>query len=261
MQRHELLRRPHREPLSHNALSKTLHGRGVGKAQQGPGVPGRQYSGGQPALDKRRQLHETQRVRDLRARARNPLRELRMRAVEVLEQLLVRGRLLQWIELNSVQVLQERVPQQLIVRRVTDDGGDRLEPGLLGRPQTPLSHNQLIAGIAVVAALAPAHDNGLKQTDLLDRRGELGDVVLVEHLPGLMRIGRDHIHGQVCEGRPRDGHERLLLVVGLRGLSAGLHGIRLLGLDVGNRAHLLRPGLVQVNLCFLDRLLLLRRFT
>ena len=187
-----------------------------------------------------------------------------MRAVEVLEQLLVRGRLLQRVELNSVQVLQERVPQQLIVRRVTDDGGNRLEPGFLGRPQTPLSHDQLIAGIvtvAIAAALAPAHDNGLEQTDLLDRRGELGDVVLVEHLPGLMRIGRDHVHGQVCEGRPRDGHERLLLVVGLRGVFAGLHSIRLLGLDVGNRAHLLRPGLVRVDPCFLDRLLLLRRFT
>ena len=71
----------------------------------------RQHPRSKASLHKRRQLHEAQGIRDLRPRACDPLRELRMRAVEVLEQLLVSSSLLQRIELDPMQVLQESIPE------------------------------------------------------------------------------------------------------------------------------------------------------
>ena len=73
-------------------------------------------------------------LRDLRARAADPAGQLLVGAAEVVEQLLVGGRLLQRVELRAVQVLQQRVAQQVVVGRVADDRGDRARARPAARP-------------------------------------------------------------------------------------------------------------------------------
>ena len=58
----------------------------------------------------------------MRAGAADLVREFFVGGAEVVEQLLVRGRLLQGVELLAVQVLDQRVPEQVVILRLLDDG-------------------------------------------------------------------------------------------------------------------------------------------
>ncbi len=90
--------------------------------QQRPRVAGAQYSGRDPALHPRRQVEEPDRVRDVRPGAANPVSELLVRGLEVIEQLLIGRRLFQGIELLAVQVLYQGIPEQVRVSSLPDDG-------------------------------------------------------------------------------------------------------------------------------------------
>ena len=124
-------------------------------------MPGREHAGGDPALHGRGELEQPQRVADLRPAAADPAGELLVGAAEVVEQLLVGGRLLERVELGAVQVLQQRVAQQGVVAGLPDDRRDGVEPGLLGGPPPALTHDQLVA----VLTGRPDHDR-LQQPDL-----------------------------------------------------------------------------------------------
>src|SRR5450759_4062038 len=66
-----------------------------------------------------------------------------MGATEVIQELLVGRSFLQRVELTAVQVLQQRVTEQVIVARVLDDGwNDSQSRGLRGSPAT-FTHDQL----------------------------------------------------------------------------------------------------------------------
>ena len=54
-----------------------------------------------------------------------------MRGREVVQQLLVGGRLLQRVELLAVQVLDQRIAQQVVVGGLPDDGRDDVDAGQL----------------------------------------------------------------------------------------------------------------------------------
>ena len=131
---HDLLDRSHREPLGHDPVSQPVLLLGVLHGQQRPCVPGRQHPGGHPALDRRRELQQTQRVGDLRTGPADAVRQLVVRAVEVLEQLVVGGGLFQRVQLGTVQVLQQRVQEQLLVVRGPDDRRDAPPARPHGRP-------------------------------------------------------------------------------------------------------------------------------
>ncbi len=72
------------------------------------------------------------------------LGELLVGGTEIIEQLLIGRGLLQGIELLPVQVLQECIPQHVIVVRLPDDCRDVFKPGSLGCAQTTLSHDELV---------------------------------------------------------------------------------------------------------------------
>ena len=93
-------------------------------AEQGAGVPGREHAGGHPPLHGRGELEQPQRVADLRPAAADPGGQLLVRAAEVVEQLLVGGRLLERVQLGAVQVLQQRVAEQVVVAGLPDDRRD-----------------------------------------------------------------------------------------------------------------------------------------
>ncbi len=159
---------------------------GVVQREQRPGVARGQHPRCDPPLHRRRKPEQSQGVADLWTTAADPAGQLLLGAGEVVEQLLVRGRLLQRVELRAVQVLQQRVPQQVVVGRVAHDRGDPLEPCLARGPPAPLPGDELVA----VGTGRPHHDR-LQQPDLADRVDELAERLLVEDGPWLTRVGRD----------------------------------------------------------------------
>ena len=118
-------------------------------------------AGGQPAfadesLDGRRQLEEAQGVGDRDPAPADPARELVVGEPEVLDQLLVGAGLLERVQVLAVEVLDERLLDGTELVGVTDEGGDRGEPGLLGRPPAALPRDQLVRSVARSVAPAPA---------------------------------------------------------------------------------------------------------
>lgn len=197
-QRHDLLDRSHGEPLGHDAMGQPVLLLGVVHGQQRPRMTGGQHPGSDPALHRRRQAQQSQRVGHLRTGAPDPVGQLIMRALEVLEQLVVRGCLLQRVQLSPVQVLQECIQKQLLVVRGPDNGRDPLQTGLTARPPAPLAHDELVPFRPQLP-----HDYGLEQADFLDGGDQLRERVLVEHLTRLTRVRSDGSDRNLGEVRPR----------------------------------------------------------
>ena len=120
--------------------------------------------------DQRRQLQQPERVGDLRPGAADAGGQLLVRAAEVVEQLLVGGRLLERVQLAAVQVLQQGVAQQVVVVGVPDDRRDRRQAGLRVARQPPLAHDELVARRRrrPLGGDRP-HDDRLQHADLADR--------------------------------------------------------------------------------------------
>src|SRR5690606_4829574 len=118
-----LLGRTHREALGDDACRELLHRLGVRQPEQRAGVPRGEHPRRDAALDRRGEAQEAQGVGDLGPRAVDALCELLLGAAEVVEQLLVRGGLLERVELRAVQVLQQGVAQQVGVVRLADVRG------------------------------------------------------------------------------------------------------------------------------------------
>ncbi len=122
-----------------------------------------------------------------------------MRGREVIQQLLVGGRLLKRIQLLPVQVLDESVPEHVVIGCLPNDGRDHRNASYLAGSPPPLAHDQLVA----VRPYLPDNDR-LKQTDGLNGLSQLGQRVLVERLPGLPRVRRDRVDRNFLEVRTRD---------------------------------------------------------
>ena len=114
---------------------------------------------------------------------------------EVFQQLLVRRRLLQWGEIGSMKVLDQRVLDAAHVGRRPHHGGDGRQPGSLCGPPAPLPRDQLIA------AIDGTDQDRLEDADLSDRRRQLPQRVLVEVHPGLVRVRVDVADRQVDQRR------------------------------------------------------------
>ncbi|MDQ0697342.1 hypothetical protein QF048_003784 [Streptomyces sp. W4I9-2] len=132
-----------------------------------------------------------------------------MGALEVLEQLVVRSGLFQRVQLSPVEVLQQRVEQQLLVVRGADDGGNPLQARFTAGPPPTLTHDELVA----VRAHLP-DDDRLEKADFLDGDDQLGQRVLVEYLTGLARVRGDRPDRQL--GEVRTGRPGILLGPALR---------------------------------------------
>jgi hypothetical protein len=174
-------------------------------------VPGAEHPGGDPALHQRGQPEQSQGVADLRPGPADPPGEVLVGAAEVVEELLVGGGFFERVELGPVQVLQQRVAQQVVVGGFPDDCRDPVQTGRLGRPQPALPHDELVAGPVGVLPGPPDHD-GLQDPDLPDRVDEFGEGFLIEHLPGLARVGADGLNREFGEFGAGDRDEP-----GLRG--------------------------------------------
>jgi hypothetical protein len=138
----------------------------------------------------------------VRTAAPQPARQLVMRDAKVLKKLLVGGRLLQRVELDPVDVLEQCIPQQRVVRCVPHDGRDGGQAGGRGRAPTPFAHDQL-----VFVVRGRPHDNGLQNAELADRVGQLGQRVLIEDGPGLPRVSPNRADRELQKLHPWDADE------------------------------------------------------
>src|SRR5699024_6629886 len=92
------------------------------------------------------------RVGDLRTAPSDPLGQLLLRHVELFEELLISRPLFEWIQLHSVNVLQQRLTQKLIVRSAPNDRRDALPTERHSSTKPPLPHDEFIFDSAVAFA-------------------------------------------------------------------------------------------------------------
>ncbi len=86
-----------------------------------------------------------------------------MRGAEIVEELLVGGCLFQGVELLPVHVLDQGVPEQIVVLSLLDDGTDLGQPGPLTGAPPPLTHDELVP-----AGSGRTNHYRLQETDLPD---------------------------------------------------------------------------------------------
>src|SRR5206468_12610852 len=99
----------------------------------------------QVPLDRRRQLQESQRVRDRGAALPHPSRNVVVGKREVLDQLLVRRRFFERVQLLALDVLYDRLLKHRRVVGGADDGRDRLQADAARGAPPALAGNQLEA--------------------------------------------------------------------------------------------------------------------
>lgn len=101
-------------------------------------MTGRQHSCCDALLHGDGQFEQADGVADLRTRPADAGCELFLGDAEILEQLLVGRCLFQRVQLGAVQVLEERIAQEVLVGGVTHNGRDRVEPGFACSPRPTL---------------------------------------------------------------------------------------------------------------------------
>ena len=119
--------------------------------------------------------------------------------MEVIQQLLICRGLLQRVQLAPMQVLQQGIPQEVLILGLPNDGRYGAQPRGAGRAQPPLTHDQL------KACARPAHDDRLQDTDLPDAGAQLRQFVLIEDRAWLARIRGDGVNVELGEA----GHDRV----------------------------------------------------
>ena len=122
---------------------------------------------------------------------------------EVLDELLVGGRLLERVELLALEVLDDRLLEHRGVVGDPDDRGDRLEPDAPRRAPAALARDQLVA-----VAARPRDQHRLEHADLADRVGERGERLLVEVLARLLRVRPDRRDRDLLRARRRRSRDR-----------------------------------------------------
>jgi hypothetical protein len=122
----------------------------------------------------------------MRARTAYLARQFLVGGTEIIKKLLVGRGLFERIELLTVQVLDQGVPEEFVVLSLLDDGADLGQPGPLASPPSTLTHDELVP-----AGPDRTDDHRLQQADLPDRLRELVERLFVEGPPRLPGIRRD----------------------------------------------------------------------
>ena len=213
---HQFLSCANRQALIHNLLRQSLNLSLVSQSQQGTRVAGGENTRRNATLDQSRQLQQTNRVRNLRARTANTLSQLLLSRVEFLHELLVCRCLFNGVQLTAVQVLQQGVTEQITIFSLTDNRGDSVQASRLGCTPATLTHNQLILFGTVFAR--GAHDDRLQNANLTHRVDELLHVLLIEVGTGLLAVRVDITNVQLGKlGAGNRNQAALIFGSGLRG--------------------------------------------
>src|SRR5439155_14645234 len=163
----------------------------VGDGEQGASVAHAQLTGDDGFLDRVREPEQPQRVGDGGTVLPDPRGELFLRQAMLLDQPLVRLRLLDRVEVLALDVLDQRQLEGLLLRDLPDHHRQLAQAGPLRRPPPPLAGDQ---HVAVVRA---ADDERQEHAFAADRLGQLLDVAFVEVAAGLVPVGPDLLDAEV----------------------------------------------------------------
>ncbi len=118
--------------------------------------------------------------------AAEPVGELGVGDAELFEELFVGGGLVERVELDAVDVLEQRVAEHHVVGGVPDDRGEGGESDAARGPEAALAHDELERSGARLA-----DDDRLQEPELADRVLELRQRLFVEAGARLLRVGDD----------------------------------------------------------------------
>src|SRR5262249_9252277 len=173
---HQRLGLAHREALARDEQRDLGLLAAFGECEQSASVTHLERALLEELADLGRELQQAQKVRDTRARAADCLRRLLVREAELTHQALERARLLEWVEVLTLYVLDERDRDGGLIGDVTDDGRDVGEPGHRRRPPAPFSGDDLVAlRLAVDRGLERTHHDRLHDPLRLDGVGEFSE--------------------------------------------------------------------------------------
>src|SRR4030095_5268530 len=111
--------------------------------------------------------------------------ELFLGMAVILDEPPVALRFLDCVEVLALDILDQRDLERLFLAEIANDRGPLVQPRLLRRPPAPLAGDDLEA-----VAVWP-HDDRLDHAARFDRFGQLGERVLLEDAPGLVRMRLD----------------------------------------------------------------------
>ena len=110
-----------------------------------------------------------------------------------------------------MQVFKQCIAEQVFIFSVSNDGRDRIKPSKFACAQTSFTHNELIPSLwlfleevlerlrrLLIKGNAPNHDR-LQDTDFSNRSREFVQVVFIEDLARLTRIGNNLFKRDLCK--------------------------------------------------------------
>ena len=167
----------------------------IGERRDRTPVRGAERSRRDALLNVGRQLQQAERVRHGRATLPHAIGDLLVRRAEVVDELTEGRSLFQGVQVDALQVLDQRVAQHLIVAGLTDDRGDASEAGETTRTPPALPCHELVASVD------RAHDDRLEQTDGPDGCGEFPECIVVDRGRRLAGVWSDLIDRDVAQLR------------------------------------------------------------
>ena len=174
-----------RQALGDDPRGQALLRGGVVQAEEGASMACAEHARGDPLLHRRGEIEQPEGITDVRARSAYLARELLVGGAEIVEELLVGCGLFQRVELLAVHVLDQGVPEQVVVLRLLDDGADLGQPSTLSGTPPPFAHDKLVP-----ARPGRANHYRLQEADLSYGFRELVECLLVEHPPRLAGVRR-----------------------------------------------------------------------
>ena len=180
----ELLRLAYRQALcEHGAEHVRL---GVeGEPADRSTMPFGQAAAGDRGLDVRMKIEQPKRVRHGRPCLADPVGDLLLGEPELIDQLAIRERLVDRVEIRALDVLHQRDLELVTIGELSHDGGDAIEACEASRTHTPLAGDQLVPGDRL------RHEDRLEDAMLADARRKLLELTLVDVAAGLERVGLD----------------------------------------------------------------------
>ena len=148
----------------------------------------------QGLLHRRRRIQQAHRVGDRHAALADARGDHLVRHLEFLCQVLVGFGFLDRVQVGALDVFDQRQLEQLLVRGVTDDHRDGLQPGLARGLQTALARDQDVHPV-----LSGGHNQRLDHPMLADGGGKVFQLIQVEFFTGLARVALDRVDGNMAD--------------------------------------------------------------